>query len=273
MLGLSATWQGLYCTALLMVLCAGICASMMAVLWRTPARYAAGCMLSVLICFVLLYGMLDGMDRSVTAQGFWRMPLGLMISLPALLACWSGWMLACLFRWRRGHLTQTSVKEGLDQLPAGLCFHVRGGRMRLVNERMDRMCRTLTGEPLMNGEAFWHRLETGDVLPGIAVLPSCGAPLIQTPDGHVWRFERSSLCVGGEDAVQIVASDVTREQAMNLRLQEENLCLADMNRRLRRYGGQIRQLTREREALEAKVRIHDEFGRALLSARRLTSMP
>ena len=53
MLGLSATWQGLYCTALLMVLCAGICASMMAVLWRTPARYAAGCTLPVLICFVL----------------------------------------------------------------------------------------------------------------------------------------------------------------------------------------------------------------------------
>ena len=274
MLGLSATWQGLYCTALLMVLCAGICASMMAVLWRTPARYAAGCTLPVLICFVLLYGMLDGMHRSVTAQGLWRIPLGLMMTLPALLACWSGWMLACLFRWRRGHLTQTSVKEGLDQLPAGLCFHVRDGQTRLVNRRMDQLSLALTGEPLLNGEAFWDRLERGDVLPEIVRLSGsgAGAVLLETPDGLVWRFERRILQVDGEDFVQLIASDVTQEQTLNLRLQEENLRLADMNSRLRRYGEQIRQLTREKEALDAKVRIHDEFGQALLAARRLVMM-
>ena len=270
---LSGTGQGCCCTALLIILCAGLCASMMAALWRTPARNTAGCAAPALLCFILLYGMLDGMQRGVTVQGLWQAPLWLMLALLALLAGWCAWMLALLIRWRRRHLSQTSVKEGLDQMPAGLCFYVRDGLTRLVNERMQRLCLSLTGEPLMNGEEFWRRLEAGDVLPGAEVVSNSDARLIRTQDDRVWRFERSSIQVDGEDAVQIIASDVTQEQTMNRRLQEENLRLADMNRRLRRYSGQIRRLTREKEALEAKVRIHDDFGQALLAARRLSSMP
>lgn len=59
---------------------------------------------------------------------------------------------------------------------------------------------------------------------------------------------------------------------MNHQLHEENLRLARMNRRLRRYGAQIRELTREKETLAARVRIHDDFGQALLAARRLGAL-
>ncbi|MDY4138806.1 MAG: hypothetical protein SOY30_05665 [Eubacteriales bacterium] len=270
---LSGTGRGLCCTALLIILCAGLCASMMAVLWRTPARYTVGCASPALACFILLYGMLDDMQRGVTTHGLWQTPLWLWLVAALLLAVWCAGMLALLLRWHRRHLSQTSVKEGLDQLPAGLCFYVRDGLTRLVNERMQNLCLSLTGSPLMNGEEFWHRLETGDVLPDAEVMSTGGAPLVRTPDRRVWRFERRSIHVDGEAAVQIIASDVTQEHEMNLRLQEENLRLADMNRRLRCYSGQIRRLTREKEALEAKVRIHDVFGQALLAARRLTAMP
>lgn len=270
---LSGTGQGWCCMALLIILCMGLGVSMMAAMWRTPARYTAGCAVPAMLCFILLYVLLDGMQRGVTVHGLWQTPLWLMLALLALLAGWCAGMLALLLRWRRRHLSQTSVKEGLDQLPAGLCFYVRDGMTRLVNEQMHLLCLSLTGEPLMNGEDFWRRLEAGDVLPGAEVMTAVGAPLIRTQDDRVWRFERRSIQVDGEDAVQIIASDVTQEQAMNHRLQEENLRLADMNIRLRRYSGQIRHLTREKEALDAKVRIHDAFGQALLAARRLSSMP
>lgn len=270
---LSGTGQGWCCTALLIMLCAGLGVSMMALLWRTPMRYTAGCVLPVLLCFILLHGMLDGMQQGMTVEGLWQTPLWLMLALLAALAGWCTGMLALLFRWRRRHLSQTSVKEGLDQLPAGLCFYVRDGLPRLVNERMHRLCLALTGEPMMNGEEFWHRLEAGDVLPGAEALTAVGAPLIRMQDDRVWRFERRHIQVDCEEMVQIIASDVTQEQAMNRRLQEENLRLADMNRRLRRYSGQISRITREKETLEAKVRIHDVFGQALLASRRLSSMP
>ena len=60
---------------------------------------------------------------------------------------------------------------------------------------------------------------------------------------------------------------------MNRELETQNHRLEDMNRRLRRYGENIRELTREKETLAAKMRIHDEFGQALLAARRLTARP
>lgn len=60
---------------------------------------------------------------------------------------------------------------------------------------------------------------------------------------------------------------------MNRELETQNRRLEDMNRRLRRYGENIRELTREKETLAAKMRIHDEFGQALLAARRLTARP
>ena len=41
----------------------------------------------------------------------------------------------------------------------------------------------------------------------------------------------------------------------------------------RKYGENIRELTREKETLAAKMRIHDEFGQALLAAHRLTARP
>ena len=56
---------------------------------------------------------------------------------------------------------------------------------------------------------------------------------------------------------------------MNQQLHEDNLRVAQLNLRLRRYGAQIRELTREKETLAARVRIHDDFGQALLAARRL----
>ena len=60
---------------------------------------------------------------------------------------------------------------------------------------------------------------------------------------------------------------------MNRELEMQNRRLEEMNRRLRKYGENIRELTREKETLAAKMRIHDEFGQALLSARRLAVQP
>ncbi|MGN0745189.1 MAG: sensor histidine kinase [Aristaeellaceae bacterium] len=273
LLGLSGTGQGLCCTGLLILLCAGLCEAMMAFLWRAPASCTAACMAPTGICLILLYALMDGMARSMAQPWLMYRPLWLMLVVMALLAAWLAGVALRLYRWRRHHLSQTSVKEGLDLLPAGLCFYAEGGLTRLVNRRMNELCRTLTGMPLLNGEEFWHRLEKGELLPECEALACGESPLVRTADGQVWSFTRTILMVDGQNAVQLVASDVTQEHAMNLRLAKENQRLAEMNRRLRRYGGQIQQLAREKEALDAKVRIHDEFGQALLASRRLLAQP
>lgn len=270
---LSGTGQGLCCTGLLALLCAGLCTTIMAAVWRAPAGCLSACAIPSGISFFLLYALMDGMQRSMAQRWLMGWPLWLMLTVQAALAGWLVLVTLRLIRWRQCHLSQASVKEGLDLLPAGLCFYGEGGLPRLVNRRMNDLCRLLTGMPLLNGEEFWHMLASEKVLPACEVLACGESPLVRTADGQVWSFSRTTLVVDGRKAVQLVASDVTQEHAMNLRLEEENLRLADMNRRLRQYGGQIRQLTQEKEILATKVRIHDEFGQALLASRRLLSQP
>ena len=105
MMQLSGTGLGLCCTAMLVILCAGLCASMMALLWCTPALYSLGCAAPAALCFLLLYVLLDGMQRSVTSHGLWLMPLWLWLAAALLLAGWSALMLFALIRWRRRHLS------------------------------------------------------------------------------------------------------------------------------------------------------------------------
>ena len=273
------TGQGLCCTMLLLALCAGLCGVLIAGFYRAPARCIALCLLPDAVIFVMLCALQDGMildypqQRIAAERLLWRSPVWAMLLMTALLSAMILGELYWLRCWRRSHISGASVKESLDRLPSGLCFYVQDGLPRLVNVQMNGLCRTLTGAPLLNGADFWRRLTAGDVLPGNCVLQTGDAPVVQTADGRVWSFERCVIDTDGGRAAQIVASEITQEQEMNAKLEQENRRLEEMNRRLRRYGSRVRELTRERETLSAKVRIHDEFGQALLAVRRLTARP
>jgi hypothetical protein len=67
---------------------------------------------------------------------------------------------------------------------------------------------------------------------------------------------------------QLSAADTTQIQAMTDELKEKNIALAAMNFRLRKHGENVDELTRSKERLETKARIHSELGQALLSTRR-----
>ena len=89
-------------------------------------------------------------------------------------------------------------------------------------------------------------------------------PCYRLADGSVWRFSRENL----PSFVQITASDITQVYAVNNSLQEKNKDLKALNMRLREYGENIVELTRSRERLETKTRIHGELGQVLLATRR-----
>ena len=277
---ISANGQGLLCTGLLLLVCAGLFAAMTAVVYRTTPGRTVCCALPALVSFALLLAMMSGLwDGFDAPEAAWaapqvgRLPLGAMLAVMALLGVLTGVALWRVLRWMRDHVSPAAVKEGIDRLPAGLCFYVRDGLPRLVNERMEQLCCQLTGQVLLNGETLWQRLTTGDVEPPARALETGDTPLVDPGDGTVWSFTRTLLEVDGEAAWQLVASEVTGEYALNCRLREENARLEAMNRRLRRYGDQVCQLAREREVLHARMRVHDEFGQALLSARQLLVRP
>lgn len=174
------------------------------------------------------------------------------------------WSFVCEYKFRNNVISRSSIKEGVDKLNTGLCFYKPGGRMILVNKCMNDLCFAILGHDLQNSEVFWERLIGGEVNADVERISYGSRPDFRLPDGSVWSFAREEL----DSIYQLTAANTTRIQALMDELKEKNIKLAELNLRLRKHGENVDELTRSKERLEIKARIHGEMGQALLSARR-----
>ncbi len=165
---------------------------------------------------------------------------------------------------RRKSITGNSVKESFDNLPAGLCFSNPDGRIRLYNHVMIELCYIITDAELQNADLFWKTLSHGAVSKNVKRLSSGQTPEFRLTDGSTWMFAKNML---DEENIQITATDITQLHNLTGKLKEKNEVLTDMNERLRKYGENVDELTRSRERLETKERIHNSLGQALLATR------
>lgn len=166
-------------------------------------------------------------------------------------------------RFRKNTITRASIKEGMDHLTSGLCFYLEGGRIVLVNRTMNDLSFQILGRDLQNGARFLQDLRDEQVPTRALRLSGGDHPSFRLPDGRVWSFRWETI--GGIHQLQ--ATDTTQIRQITGELEEKNRELAALNLRLRKYGENVDELTRDRERLETKSRIHRELGQALLTSR------
>ena len=170
-------------------------------------------------------------------------------------------------------ITTRSIKESIDLLPDGVCFSTDRGMPILMNSRMRQLCTEFTGEGLMDTEKFWRDLRNGNVRNGIRPLKQREAAFIDT-NGQVWDFRRSRLSYGGEKVTEISAVNITTQYHLHKELVARYERLNDVNSRLHHFSEEVEKVTREKEILAAKIKLHDEIGRSLLILRSyLTETP
>lgn len=167
-------------------------------------------------------------------------------------------------KFQKNTITRSSIKEGIDKISSGLCFYQHGGRVILANQRINTLCFQIVGRDLQNAQSFWDQLCKGDPVPGVVRLESCNQPVFRLTDGSVWTFS----CEEVKGIFQLSAADTTRIHRVTEELKQKNIELTALNLRLRKYGENVDELTRSKERLEAKSRIHGELGQALLASRR-----
>ncbi|MBQ7005933.1 MAG: hypothetical protein IJN68_05840 [Clostridia bacterium] len=205
----------------------------------------------------------DGFDIMLMGEYFILMSV-ILIALSAL----SVFALYAVLKWKREHITPASIKEGLDRLPAGLCYHNKDGVPKLINHRMDNLCRFITGEPLFDANEFWRKLQKGEVLPDNIPQQTGENPIVTVMGNTTLSFTKIEREIGGEKLFEIRATDITQKFALSNKLRRSNNELRELNRRLQEYGENVYDITREREILTAKVNIHDMLGRAQLITKR-----
>ena len=166
--------------------------------------------------------------------------------------------------FRKNTITRSSIKEGVDKISSGLCFYRQGGRVILANNRINELCFKIAGKDLQNAQSFWNLLKDGEPVPGAQRLQGGNQPVFRLEDGRVWTFSCQKL----SDIFQLSAADTTEIHAVTEKLREKNKELEALNMRLRKYGENVDELTRAKERLETKSRIHGELGQALMASRR-----
>ena len=173
-----------------------------------------------------------------------------------------------MYRRYQTSVTEMSIKDGADKLPTGLCCFDSDGRPRLTNYCMQNLCRSLTGEYLLNAKEFWQRLENGEISPGNTAVQTGQEPIIILESGEVRRFVCRKIIAGKKPIYEISAADITEQYALSRHLMAYNEELEEMKKRLLRYSENVTDITREKEVLAAKIRIHNRLGKILLISKR-----
>lgn len=238
---------GLMCTLLLVGTIAGLFGCMSAVRCHRRLAFAI-CLAITLLDFGPLAVLLSRLPTDETFSSIlWT--AALLLTALSLITSFTLW-----HKGRR-QLSPISVKESCDHLPSALCFAWENGLPCLKNLKMDELSHQLTGEALLNADVFWKMVEL--------------QPIVTLENGQTWSFERVRLGMSGKTVYQITGTNITKEAQLKQELEKDNLRLKAMNRRLRQYGQDVQDATREKEILRAKTRVHDQIGHALLQTRQL----
>ena len=241
---------GLMCTVLLTGTIASLFGCMSAV--RRHRRFAfAACLAIASLDFAVLAVLLSRLPESETLSPVPWTAAALSLTALSLFASFTLWHKS------RRQLSPISIKESVDHLPCALCFAWENGQPFLKNLKMDELSHLITGEALLNANDFWKTVEP--------------QPIVTLENGQTWNFERVQMEASGRTVYQISGTNITEEARLRRELEEDNLRLKAMNRRLRQYGQDVQEATREKEILRAKTRIHDRIGRALLQTRQFLS--
>ncbi len=247
---MSMLYAGLLCTLLLLGATVGLLGCMSAVRCRRCSAFALGAAITALN-FAALSALLFRLPVSGTLLPIpWTAAVLLFTAFSLFLSCklWSG---------SRRQLSPVSIRESCDHLPSALCFAWENGQPCLKNLKIDELSHSLTKEALRNANTFWQAVES--------------QPIVTLENGQTWSFARVQMQMDGRTVYQITGTSITEEARFQRELEKDNLRLQAMNCRLRQYGQDVQEATREREILRAKTRVHDEIGHVLLQSRQFLS--
>ena len=197
-----------------------------------------------------------------------NIPAILLIILTILVAVLTLSWIFFFIRWNKTHVTRASVKDAINDMEAGIVCSNEIGVPVMVNMNMEYLCEYITGKPLLNANRLWEVIENNELREGFEVLDQGNSVLLKIPDGRIYKLNRKQIRVDEILLNELFATEITNLYKASMELREGNERLEQMNSRMRNLNDTITRVTIEREILNLKIKVHDNLGRLLLSAKR-----
>lgn len=234
------------------------------------SRYLNICTLLILFILVSVLGEAFGKINK-------QQPCDAILPLPMwLLWCIVG--IACILLisetviWycQKGKmLSHRSVKQAIDTLPSAICYFAPFGAVKLCNLQMHRLFRSLAQSDMQSFAELQKALEECDTKSGIIRL----ADVRQTylfPSGKAWSYSQTEVTASdGVVYTEVIFSDVTELYKKNLKLKEQTRQLEKISRDLKILSDNVSTMTKEKELLAAKTRLHDQMSAGIIAMRRI----
>ncbi len=229
--------------------------------------------LSVFLFFLILLSVLaDAFSRMTEGLAYrtWLpLPMWLLwcVTLAAdLLLLWD---MAELRRLGKQALSRDSIKQALDMLPSGICYFTPSGSVKLCNRQMDSLFRSISQCDLQTLAELRDALSGCDACSGVIRL----SQEMQTylfPDGKAWSYRQTEVKASdGVVYTEAIFSDVTELYHKSLELKAQIKRLNAISRELKWLSDNALILTREKEVLSAKTKLHDDMGAGLIAIRHI----
>lgn len=164
-------------------------------------------------------------------------------------------------------ITSQSVKETMDARTDGICYASGDGQPILVNRQMNQICGKLFQTEILNLNHFWkalHQVKTSEMMEVVRTEPTL---ILHFSDTEVWDFRKKEVVMNGNIYQEVIAYDVSEEYQLNQELKFRNIRLNQVNERLMKFNEEVEEVTRQKEMLDAKMKVHDDLGRALIALR------
>ena len=225
-----------------------------------------------LLLFILLSELTDAfsrMNEGIEYKTWLPLPLWLLWCIVAAADFLLIWEIVRLRRLKRQELSRDSVKQAIDLLPSGICYFAPSGSVKLCNMQMHILFRTLSQSDLQTLTELQDALAHCDAGSGVIRL-SHERQTYLFPDGKAWRY-RQNVVTDEDGAVytETICSDMTELYHKKLELKEQIKQLNAISRELKLLSDNVLILTREKEVLSAKTKLHDYMGAGLIAMRQI----
>lgn len=157
-------------------------------------------------------------------------------------------------------LTERSLEEAINKLPAGIIYAHIDGTIVLINAYMLAFMDKLAKEQYRNAHSFWNKMLS--LTSNVAVQKEYygNDMLFKFADGSCYLLTRQVINLGREQGLQLTLADVRELEALNQELLEKKQVLEARNASITYLLKNI-EYTKTKETLEElMVKVHDLLG-------------
>ena len=236
---------------------------------RAAAAFFSPCVLiSVFMCLYfddVITGMEGVIPLSKLTGFIGTLPWSVVIYVMSL--CALSAVIAAVLTYRAAHSpVYASLQKGLDGMPDGIYCRDERGETVLINRKMKETAKRafingVRDLPFITGD-FKSRLKDG-----CTIEKDGDITCLKLDDGKVLDIRSGRIKTEGGVFFECIAYDITEQYNKSLEIKKRNAHLRKVNGKIRKYSKEMDSMIRDRELLDAKIKIHDDMGRALLSLR------